>query len=190
MKEPQYENLSDDALFLLVRDSDDRDAFRMLYARYGRRLYSYCLRVMGDREEAQDVFQIAMANLYEKRALFSEGNFAGWLMTIVKNQCLMAKRRLKKEPAEKVEISAVADSISGYSEHVGTDVFANDVLRAAIGRLSAEFREVIELRYFDDFSISQIASIAGISESLAKVRLMRARKKLLVMMSPYREELV
>ena len=190
MKEPQYEKLSDDALFLLVRDNDDRDAFRMLYARYGRRIYAYCLRVMGEREEAQDVFQIAMANLYEKRERFNEGNFAGWLMTIVKNQCLMAKRRLKKVPAERVEISTIADSLSGSGEGSETDVFANDVLRAAIARLSDEFREVIELRYFDDFSISQIASIADISESLAKVRLMRARKKLLGMMSPYREELV
>ncbi len=189
MKEPQYDNVSDDILFALVRDRNDRDAFRVLYRRYSKRLYAYCLRVMGEREDARDVFQAAMVNLYEKRDRFSEGNFAGWLMTIVRNQCLMAQRKLKKEPMEMVEITTVAETLPLHDTAHDGDVLVSDALRTAIAQLPDEFREVITLKYFDDFSVAQIASVANISESLVKVRLLRARKKLLELMRPYWEEL-
>jgi RNA polymerase sigma-70 factor (ECF subfamily) len=69
------------------------------------------------------------------------------------------------------------------------DFVERDIVRKAVSKLQEDFREVVELYYYDSFSYEQIAKICGISDSLVKTRLFRAKKKLLELLSPLRSEI-
>jgi RNA polymerase sigma-70 factor (ECF subfamily) len=180
----QYESRTDEELFEQLKELNDKKAFQVLYARYNKRVFSYCVRCCGTREDAEDVFQTVISNIYEKRGSFRGGSFIAWLMTITRNQCLMAKR--VKRPTSDIE--GFAELIGDAGDKTGSDFLMREAVNDAIAKLPEEFREPIELRYFDDFSYEQIAEITGVSLSLVKVRLFRAKKMLLQMVAPYREE--
>ena len=88
-----YELLSDEDVFALVRDQNDEQAYRALYRRYDKRIYAYCLRALGNPEDARDVFQTISMTIYDKRESFSDGSFAAWLFTITRNLVFNESRR-------------------------------------------------------------------------------------------------
>ena len=180
MKSVEYSELNDEQLFELYQLNDDHKAFKVLYGRYGKRMLSYCFRVSGDRETARDLFQQVMANIIDKKGNFRGGNFLAWLMTITRNICLMHKRT-NRQMEQLTENSWITNEQSDFA--------MNDAVRKAVDNLSEEFKEVIELYYFDSFSYDQIAKICDISDSLVKVRLHRAKKQLLNTLSPLRSEI-
>ena len=179
-----FELLSDEEVFAAVREKNDELAFKTLYRRYDKRVYSYCLRALGNQDDAQDVFQTVAMTIYDKRHSFVEGSFAAWLFTITRNYCLKAIRNRKANTELNEEIHT-PDSIDSHS----ADFLLKDALQTAINTLPEEFREALELRYFDDLSYEDIALTLNITVSLAKVRVFRAKKLLTTHLSPILDEL-
>lgn len=182
-----YTLLTDEALFALVRDSSDEQAFRTLFRRYDKRLYAYCLRALGNPEEAQDMFQTIAMTVYDKRAAFSDGNFAAWLFTIARNYCLKGLRS-RKHTLELTD-DLLTDPSDDEPSHSRGDFLMRKALFDAIAGLPPDFREALELKYFDDLAYDDIAAALGISVSLAKVRVFRAKKLLQTRLSPILDEL-
>ncbi len=174
---------TDEELFAFIRRNDEQ-AFRTLYRRYDKRLFAYCLRALGDRKAAEDVFQTIAATVYEKREHFTGGNFAGWLFTIARNYCLKYKQRQRHTE----QIDDVAYSLSDESDRTGEDVLLHEALRDAIATLAVDFRDALEMRYFDGLSYDEIARALDISVALAKVRVFRAKKMLQSHLLPYIKE--
>jgi RNA polymerase sigma-70 factor (ECF subfamily) len=177
---------TDEELFAKVQAEGDEQAFRELYRRYDKRLYGYCLRVMKTRESAEDAFQGIMAQVFEKRASFTGGNFAAWLFTIARNQSL----NLKQKQRPTTNIDDVSYYLSDESDTTSDDVLLTEALKNAIAALPDEFREPLELKHFDGFQYEEIAELLKISVSLAKVRVFRAKKLLQQALSPYLKEVV
>ena len=75
------------------------------------------------------------------------------------------------------------------AETHGQDFLLTEALRKAISKLSDEFRDALELRYYDDLSYEEIAETLGITVALAKVRVFRAKKQLTKTLSPILGEL-
>ncbi|MEN9281274.1 MAG: hypothetical protein RL594_209 [Bacteroidota bacterium] len=163
--------MTDEELFALVRDENDEQAFRSLFKRYDKRLYAYCLRALGSHDDAQDMFQTISLTVYDKRSAFTDGSFAAWLFTIARNYCLKGLRQRKNttEYMEDIHIAHEEDRHSG-------DFLLREALHKAIASLPEEFREALELKYFDDLPYEDIAKTLGITLSLAKVRVFRAKK--------------
>lgn len=174
---------TDEELFAFVQLNDEY-AFRLLYRRYDKRLFAYCLRALGDRKAAEDVFQTIAATVYEKREHFTGGNFAGWLFTIARNYCLKHKQRQRHTE----QIDDIAYTLSDESDRTGEDVLLREALRDAITSLATDFREALEMRYFDGLSYDEIAQALNISVALAKVRVFRAKKVLQSHLLPYIKE--
>lgn len=179
-----YELLSDEAVFALVRDENDQEAFAVLYRRYNKRIYAYCVRALGNPEDARDVFQSVVLTIYDKRQLFIDGSFAAWLFTITRNMCLKTLRN-RKQTSEFVEDLHESEDRNSHS----SDFLLRAELRKAINDLGPEFREALELRYFDDLTYEDIAQALSITVSLAKVRVFRAKKMLAKTLSPILDEL-
>jgi len=179
-----YTLLSDEELFALVRDREDEQAYRTLYRRYDKRLYAYCLRALGEHELAQDVFQTVAMTVFDKRRSFVDGSFAAWLFTITRNMCLKAIRGRKHNVEFNEEFIAPEES-SSHSQ----DFLLKKALADAIESLPEEFKEALELRYFDDLSYEDIAATLNITVSLAKVRVFRAKKLITKRLSPILDEL-
>ncbi len=81
------------------------------------------------------------------------------------------------------------DYLPDESDHTGDDIYIRDALRAAIASLSEEFRETIELRYFEELSYEEIAEVLGIGIPLAKIRVFRAKQQLQKILTPYIREI-
>jgi len=170
--------VTDNELFLLVRDHNDVAAFRELYRRYHKRIFAYCYRIVGQEEGARDAFQNIFTAVYEQRSQFEPGEFSRWLFSIAKRQ------------AQRVYTRYVADRVSADVEEYAMETMIDEdavdsedlqmasYVRRAVQELPDEFREVIILRYFEDLSYQDIAKRLDISLSLAKVRVNRAKAKL------------
>lgn len=172
--EAGYTTQSNEELFALFKEKKDERAFDTLYDRYNKRLYAYCFTIVRDREAAEDIFQTVMANVFQKRESFTGGNFEAWLFTIARNLCLKANRSKKTV----VPVEDIDNVLVDTSDAPDKDVFLSEALTAAIDSLPEEFSQPIMLRYFGDFSYDEIADTIGISLSLVKVRLFRAKKLL------------
>jgi RNA polymerase sigma-70 factor (ECF subfamily) len=182
----KYTDQSDEELFLLVQKQDE-EAFRALYRRYSKRLYAYCLRVVGRRDIAEDAFQTIAMIIYEKRDSFTGGSFASWLFTIARHTCIKASQR-QQHTAAMTTVLEDNDVLPAENAH-SPDIFMNEALQKAIVKLQPDFREALELRYMNELSYDEIAAALGISLSLAKVRVFRAKQMLQELMRPYIDEL-
>lgn len=164
--------LSDEELFDLFQNGNVW-AYNILYSRYSKKVFTYCLAVFRDEDKAKDVFQVVMTNIIEKKDHFKGGSFIAWLMIITRNQCLMEKRNAKNN----VEIEKFENQFVSDSQDI--DVILRDNIKHILNSLSEEYREVVELRYYSDLTYEEIAETLNISESLVKVRLFRAKNILI-----------
>ncbi len=182
MANTNLENIDDAAVFQTFIDNNDQQAFNLLYKKHSQKVYAYCLRLMKDRDSAKDVFQKVFFNVIDKKHTFKGGNFIGWLIVIAKNQCMMEKRGIKQtENIDDLEIAA--DDLRKV------DFIREEGIRKAVEGLPEDYKEIIKLRYFDDFSYNEIAEILEISVDLVKVRLFRAKKLLTNILGPFKESL-
>ena len=150
--------------------------------------YRFSLLVCGHPEDAEDVMQDALINTYRHVGRLAEPEaFRTWLYTIVRNACLMKRRRHAGEPArfESLEQgSRPDDRAQGPIEPVDRapaadqrliDASVDHRLRAALSKLPAPYRMIVVMREMEGLSTREVATIAGISESNVKTRLRRAR---------------
>lgn len=169
---------TDNELFARVQHENDAEAFRVLYGRYKRRIFAYCLQIVKDEESAKDAFQTTFAAIYEQRLSYTPGTFSAWLFTIAKRTAMRvwSDRRVTSTPpgVEAFDVDELVD------EHDATevDVFLLEALRKAINNLGPDYKEAIELRFFQGLAFEEIAQTLGISLSLAKVRVTRAKQML------------
>lgn len=181
---------SDEALFHLMGASDRRQAeaaFRELYARYAQRVYGYCVRILGSRYDAQDVFQETFLRFWQSaQQERTMTNVPAFLLRIARNLCLNFKRDNRATIEFDEELHARSPS-SPVAEVEHQELSA--LLHRAIAQLPPEYREVLVLREQLGLSYAEIADLVGISEGAVKVRVFRAKEKLRQLLAPYIEEL-
>ncbi|UCF15745.1 MAG: sigma-70 family RNA polymerase sigma factor [Phycisphaerales bacterium] len=148
----------------------DVEGFTELCRRHYPAMVAIAHSVLGDRHLAEDAAQQAFAKAAVKLPqLKRKSQFAGWLAAICRNAARDIARSREK-PASDVDLSTVAANSNN-------DGMAN-VVREALGRLSAPAREVIFLRFYDGLSYEQISAVLGISQQAINGRLRRAKKKM------------
>ncbi len=144
------------------------EAFHILYHKYKNDVYRFCYSLLGDKDLADDAFQETFVKIYEKREFFSGGSFKAWLLTIARNTCYNYLRMLKN----RVDFD---ESYLGAKRDKHRDSGLRDNIRQAVNDLPVQYREVIILREYEDYSYSEIAEILEIDLTLVKVRIHRAR---------------
>lgn len=163
--------LNDEDLFEKIK-SNDINAFNVFYHRYSKKIFNYCLSVFRDSDKAKDVFQTIISNIYEKKESFNGGSLIAWVMIITRNQCLMEKRNNK----DKFKVDVYENTL--VDDKKVEDFYLKEQIYKSIDSLPIEYKEVIELKYFSDFTYTEIAQALNITEALVKVRLFRAKNLL------------
>jgi RNA polymerase sigma-70 factor, ECF subfamily len=173
---------SDEELFARIGKDGGEEAFRTLYERHAARIYAYCARILGSRDEAKDVFQESFIRFYRK-ALTPSGEMcvAPYLYTIARNGCISAIRARKDTVSMEEYAPGVEDRAFEQTERSG-------LVRLAIDLLPMEYREPLVLREYNDISYSDIAEIMSVPVSTVKIRIYRAKEKLRTILAPYFEE--
>ncbi len=164
--------------------SGDDLAFVSIYNRYKSGIYCFCLKMLGDRDEALDALQDTFVRVFENRQrLLSTRAFRSWLYTIARNQCLnRIRRRDRQESTDTGRITAESrmDGPLARLEKRERIELVNRYLQS----LKPSYREVIILREYHDLSYEEIGAVTRSTVSAVKSRLYKARRRLAAMMLP------
>ncbi len=155
----------------------DRDAFRALYEAYKDKVYSIALYFFhGDSAAASDATQQVFLKLITGITRFrGEAEFSTWLYRMVVNTCMdsarSAKRREKPAELDRIAVAASHEDDFAQAQTVGR-------VQAALSSLPPKLRLPILLRYFEDFSYSQMAEALKCSSGTVASRLHQGHKLL------------
>lgn len=169
----------------------DQDAFEQLVRATYADTYTLAYRLTGDEEDARDVVQESYLRAYKGLKRFrGDAQFTTWLYRITAN-CASTHlgRRSKHRHEELIEDAPLADTNPEVDPEARADAtILRDRLNEALRALPPRLRAVVVLRDVYDLPHEAIAAELGISESAAKVRLHRARRKLREHLFPLRGE--
>ena len=164
--------------------------FMRLVSLLEKKVYFTCLRMMGNREDAEDCAQEALLKAYGAFSTFrGEARFSTWLYTLVMRTCLDALRRRKDD----VSLDALREE--GY-EPAGEAAEAylkleqeerRAALIAALNTLPADFRAVMVLLDLQGLTCREVARVLDVPEGTVKSRASRARRALYRELSNNRE---
>ena len=156
----------------------DRLAMQVLFARHHVRIYRFVLRFMRDEMAAEDVISEVFLDVWRQANRF-EGRSAvsTWLIAIARFKALSMLRKRREDGLD----DEMAEAIEEPSDNPGIAAEKRDKgkkLRQCLAALSPEHREVIDLVYYHEKSVEEVARIVGIPENTVKTRMFYARKKL------------
>lgn len=176
---------SDERLVSLTQDGN-LDAFNSLVERYQGAVFTLCLRLLGERQAAEDAAQEAFLSGYRAIARFREGSVRAWLLRIAANECKDELRRRKRKDAG-ASLDAMLEGDGGPTEvpdpgeSIG-DFLERKELGAQIQRLLMflpfEQRQAVVLCDLYGYRYEEVAEMTGASSGTVKSRIHRGREKL------------
>ncbi|MFL4968216.1 MAG: sigma-70 family RNA polymerase sigma factor [Xanthobacteraceae bacterium] len=168
---------SDEALITRIA-AGDRLAMQVLYARHHVRVYRFILRLVGNTTTAEDLISEVFLDVWRQAAKFEARSAAStWLMAIARFKALSMLRR---KPEEELD-EETAEAIEDPADDPETTVQKKDkgeILRKCLSALSSDHREIIDLVYYHEKSVEEVAEMVGIPEATVKTRMFYARKRL------------
>ncbi|MBE2266271.1 MAG: RNA polymerase sigma factor [Flavobacteriales bacterium] len=180
----QFSEYTDVELFRLLASGQSEDAFGELYARYSGTVYSYCIRLMGDREKAHDIFQDTFMHFLQSARRHQQlDNVKGYLLTITRNLCFNEKKRASSQNLEFDE--------ELYNPGFSREADYNEMMQLiamALELLPDDMREAFVLREYQGLTYQEISGLLTIKLETAKVRVFRARQRIKEILQPYLDE--
>ena len=160
----------------------DHQAYAGLVNRYQNYVFTLTLRIVKNREDAEEVAQDVFIKAYKYLADFKgAAKFTTWLYTIVNNTCIsfLRKKKLDIHSLDNEKIFETADNLdSGMTANTIEQKSKLAMVNSAIGLLSTDDAQIITLFYKAEQSLEETAQVLGIETNAAKVRLHRARTRL------------
>jgi RNA polymerase sigma-70 factor (ECF subfamily) len=155
--------------------SHDADLLRELHEQHSGALWSYALRLTGDRDRAQDVVQETLLRAWRNPQMLDPecGSQRSWLYTVARNIVIDDARTTRQCPemvAERLPVQPIGDA-SGQ-------VVSRDLMAAALGRLTQEHRNVLRECCFRGSSVAQAAYALGIAPGTVQSRIYYALRAL------------
>jgi RNA polymerase sigma-70 factor (ECF subfamily) len=174
---PASRNTTDETLVANVAEGN-RLAMQLLFVRHHARVYRFLLRMVGNAAAAEDLSSEVFLTVWQQAGRFqARSSFSTWLLGIARNKALSELRGRVGERCADGEGLEAADTAhdpeSAYSAKR-----RRELLRNCLTHLSHEHREIIDLVYYHDKSVREVAQILGIPNNTVKTRMFYARNKL------------
>lgn len=148
-----------------------------LYSLYSRAMFNICMRMMGRREDAEDMLQESFAEVFDKLDTYRfDASFGAWVKRIVLNKCINQLKRRKPDLRFEDELPEIheLEEVSDYPE---ASLQVEKVKNALFG-LPEGYRIIFSLYALEGYDHEEIALILGITESTSKTQYMRAKLKI------------
>ncbi|AIF66027.1 RNA polymerase sigma-70 factor, ECF subfamily [Terribacillus saccharophilus] len=155
----------------------DKQALETLYDKYEKLIYSFSFRMTQQQEIAEEAVQEVFLKLWTKRDIYSEqkGKFSSWLLTVTRHTCIDLIRKKQRAPApveEKNDDKADQDAVEDIVEWKEK----GEILRKAMGDLSKEQQQIIEMLYYKGYSQAELSRQLDIPLGTVKGRVRLALK--------------
>lgn len=168
----------------------NRDAFSQLYDRFNGVLFATAYRVLNNQEAAEDVLQDVFVQIWEKAALYdpTRGKPLTWAITLTRNKAIDRLRSVQRRNRLGDELEREAETFEQFDDKSSVDAVESaekgQLVRLAIGKLSKEQREAIELAFFSGLTQTEIAERLGEPLGTVKARIRRGMMKLKDLITP------
>lgn len=158
----------------------DSGAFSFLVDRYKNLAYTLAYRMAGNREDAEEISQDAFVKVYRSLKSFrGKAKFSTWLYRIIYNTAI-TRLRIKNRyvPTEDVAVlkKNQPDMYDGEADSEKEQRMR--ALESALDKLPHDEKFILQLYYYQETKVKELATATGLSEANVKVKLYRARKKL------------
>lgn len=160
----------------------DTNAFAFLVNNYKVMVFSLAMKMLKSREEAEEISQDTFIKAYKNLSKFKgDSKFSTWLYKIAYRSCLdsLKKNRDKyhTDTIDEITINKI-NSTDNILEEISRKERAV-IIKECLDKLPEEERTILWMFYYDELSLKEILEITDLSESNLKVKLHRARKRLL-----------
>ena len=168
---------SDEVLIGRIANGD-RLAMQVLFARHHVRVFRFVLRLVREEATAEDLISEVFLDVWRQAGRFEgRSQVSTWLLAIARFKALSVLRRKPEQELDEEAAEAIEDT-SDTPDVTLEKKQKTDVIRKCLGGLSAEHREIVDLVYYHEKSVEEVAEIVGIPEATVKTRMFYARKKL------------
>jgi RNA polymerase sigma-70 factor (ECF subfamily) len=168
---------SDEALITRIA-AGDRLAMRVLFARHHVRVYRFVLRLVRDQTLAEDLIGEVFLDVWRQAASFkARAAVSTWLLAIARFKALSLLRRRGEESLDEETARAIEDTADDPEIAIQKKQ-RSEILRKCWSKLSPEQRDIIDLVYYQEKAIAEVADITGVPQNTVKTRMFYARKRL------------
>jgi RNA polymerase sigma-70 factor, ECF subfamily len=172
------EQTSSDETLIERIASGDRLAMQALFARHRTAVYRWLLRFVNDETLAEDLLSEVFLDVWRQAGRFeSRSSVSTWLIAIGRHKALSARRRRTDEEFDEKVEATIADQTDD-PETALQKKSREEILRQALTELSREHRTVVDLVYYHEKSVDEVALILAIPAATVKTRMFYARKRL------------
>jgi RNA polymerase sigma-70 factor (ECF subfamily) len=167
---------SDEALIGAIA-AGDRRAMQALYARHNVRIYRFVLRLTNDSSLAEDIVSEVFIDVWRGAQAFkAKSQVSTWMLAIARHKSLSALRRRSDGQLDE-DAAAIADPADD-AEAIVDEQDRSAVVRHCLSQLSTLHREVLDLVYYHEKSVDEVAEIVGAPINTVKTRMFYARKRM------------
>ena len=160
---------------IIALKTRDSEAFAYLYKQYRGALFAIILQFIPDKEAAGDVLQEVFINIWKSVDKYdpAKGRLFTWLLTLTRNMAINTTRSKQyKSELKNDDISLYVNSIDAKEDSVQAINFIG--LRTQVHQLRADYKNVLELSYYNGFTQQEIADLLNIPIGTVKTRLRNA----------------
>lgn len=188
--EPDDGKLEAEAELLKRVGQGDRKSFEEFYDRFSGVLFATAYRVLNDQVAAEDVLQDAFVQIWEKAPLYNPalGKPLTWAVTLTRNKAIDRLRSMQRRNRLQDNIQRESEIFEQFDDRSSFDAIAAEetskLVREAIGKLSKDQRQVIELAFFSSMTQTEIAELLNEPLGTIKARIRRGMMKLREVISP------
>ncbi|WP_372775291.1 RNA polymerase sigma factor [Mangrovibacterium sp.] len=173
----------------LTDSSNNNQAFTAIYERYKRQVFKKCLLFVKNRDEAKDLTQDIFLKIFIKAHTFNgHSKFSTWLYALVHNSCVnYVQRDLRKSHMDRLSSVgkyefALLSSIPDDEENYDKEMLESSIvkLNKALDMIPEEDKALLIMKYQNNIPIEKLEHILNIKNSAVKMRLKRAKDKLVL----------
>jgi RNA polymerase sigma-70 factor (ECF subfamily) len=175
------EGASDTVLLQRVAKGD-RAAFAELYRRLQRPLFGYLMKLVREREMVEDVLNETLMEVWRQAARFEgRSSVNTWVFSIAHHRAVSRLRRKRETSLDEETAAAIEDQAPTPDQQAASSDMSR-ILAELMTRLSAEHREILNLAYYQEFSVQEIAEALDLPANTVKTRMFYARQRLKVLL--------
>jgi RNA polymerase sigma-70 factor (ECF subfamily) len=182
-------DISEDNILVKSIQAGDTDLFAVIIERYQGKLFAYLYRLIGSREEAEDLLQDVFIKAFKNMQSYdAERKFSSWIYRIAHNEAInYIKRRSLKRFISWEDITTTKDKLISNSAEDGADKLwlrkeAIGEVDEAMNKLPIKYKQVLLLRYYSENSYEEISEILQKPVNTVGTLINRAKKKLAIEM--------